>query len=305
MDSRPFLSIAVGAALICASVLVSALSYLQLKTREEPRPAAPVASAESAVPDLASVVTARRAIKRGERVSAEMLSDLRVEPPLPPSALRDAAEVVNAVALQDISQGQIVTEGSVLLDAAATPGLSLLVPDGLRAVALRVDDEVSVGKFIRPNDRVDIHLVLPSDRVARVQGLDIRQGDHTVSRVLLQNVLILSAGPTLATLDGQNAVPMTNVTVAVSPDDALLLAIAKDAGKFYLALRNPADEIAVDAGRRHLVDLLAPFAYPVAKGPSAPEREPSAAQAPRRDRTVTVVRGSEETVETMAPDDPS
>jgi pilus assembly protein CpaB len=302
VSTRPFLSVLIGIALIAISAFISVLSYLQLKGNPDRDAMPQIASAEPAAPRLVSVLTARQPIKRGERVTRELLSEIRMEPPPPAGALSANSPAIDAVALTDIAKGQIVLEGSLLFGEGARPGLAILVPEGLRAVALRVNDEVSVGNFVRPNDRVDIHLVLPNDRVARARGADIRRGDHTESRLLLQNVLILSTGETLASLDGQNAIRMTNITVAVSPEDALMLAIAKNAGEFYLALRNSADEAVVEPSWVHLEDLLDPFptleeaALPAAdSGPVAPRMEPPS-------RTVKIFRGVNPTVTVLDPD---
>jgi len=283
------------------------LFYLQHNPRPAAGPVAQAPRAESRVPGLLTVITARRPIKRGQRVTPDMLTQIRVEAPLPRGTFQDPAAILDAVALQDISRGQIVTQDSLLRDDGVRPGLSILIPDGLRAVALRVNDEVSVGEFVRPNDRVDIHLVLPSDRVARAQGQDVRLGDHTESSVLLQNVLILSTGETLASPDGQNAVPMKNITVAVTPKEAILLAIAKEVGKFYLALRKPTDEALVDATPAHVDDLLAPSTSPTPRrmpDPPSPAASKSPTRKPR-DSTVTVIRGSKSTVQKFPSDDAS
>lgn len=305
MNTRPFASILIGIALIGSSALISVLSYLQLKEDQDRGAMPQIARAEPAAPRLVSVLTARQPIKRGERVTREALSEIRMEPPLPPGALSANTAVIDAVALNDIAKGQIVLEGSLLFGEGARPGLSILVPEGLRAVALRVNDEVSVGNFVRPNDRVDIHLVLPNDRVARARGEDIRRGDHTESRLLLQNVLILSTGETLASLDGQNAIRMKNITVAVSPEDALLLAIAKDAGEFYLALRNSADEAVIEPKWAHMEDLLAPL--PAVEIPDIPN--PSAMPLPAGmeppSRSVTIYRGVSPSVTKLLSDDAS
>lgn len=302
VNARPVPSILVGIALIGASAVISVLSYLQLKENQDRDAMPQIASAEPAAPRLISVLTARQPIKRGERVTRESLSAIRMEPPPPPGALSAATAVTDAVALTDIAKGQIILESSLLVGEGARPGLAILVPEGLRAVALRVNDEVSVGNFVRPNDRVDIHLVLPNDRVARARGKDIHRGDHTESHLLLQNVLILSTGETLASLDGQNAIRMTNITVAVSPEDALLLAIAKEAGEFYLALRNSADDAAVEAGWAHLEDLLEPFPAVERQEPATSSATPATPKMEPPNRTVKIFRGVNPTVTVIDPD---
>lgn len=302
MSAKPALNIIVGFALISTSALVSALSYLRMNAPVDHSTIAAVPHEITPAPNLIPVVTARHPIKRGQRVNPDSLSQTRIEPPLPAGALSNAAGISNAVALRDIPKGQIITEDSLQRGDDARPGISVLVPPGLRAVALRVNDEIAVGNFIRPNDRVDINLVLPSARVARVLGKDIRRDDHTESSVLLQNVLILSTGDTLDTPAGENAVPMKNITVAVSPADALLLGIAIDAGKFYLTLRNPTDEGVVVTNRKHMRDLLGPAPAPRSTPRPSPTRKQTVYNPKPPGRTVTIFRGKDSSTVTFPPD---
>jgi pilus assembly protein CpaB len=305
VNARPLPNVITGFALIGASVLVGVFSYLEFNAPTDRGAISVMPIADPSPSNLVSVITARQPIKRSQRITAELLSEMHVVAPPPPGAIRDRTDIVDAVALYDISQGQVITEGALLTDENARPGLSVLVPDGLRAVALRVDDEVSVGDFVRPNDRVDIQLVLPSDRVARARGEDVRQGDNTESSVLLQNVLILSTGDTLASPEGQNAAPMKNITVAVRPEDALLLAIAKETGKYSLALRNPTDEQVVKAKRMRVDDLLAHAPQPGAVRPPIPKAKPMASRSKAQNWSITIVRGADSSVEKFVLDDGS
>lgn len=297
--------VSVGFVLVGAAGLVSVLSYLQLASIADSPAISVVVGGEPAAVELISVVIAGQPVKRGQRITPEFLSEIRVEPPLPPGAMRRAEAIFGAVAIVEIPQGQIITEGSLLLDEGNRSGLSILVPDGLRAVALRMNDEISVGNFIRPNDRVDILLVLASDRVARVLGKDIRIGDHAETSVLLQNVLILSIGDTLSSPDGQTAATMKNITVAVSPEDALLLGIAEYVGKFYLALRNPKDERVIIANRKRVEDLLSSV-RPVPGSKQPPPRRTQTVTKPKSSgHSITIFRGNSMSTQTFPEDDES
>jgi pilus assembly protein CpaB len=235
-------------------------------------------------PELRSVVTARREIHRGVRIAADMLSSLRIGDARPQAAFEKPAEVVGGVALDDIRPGQMLLRDDVLLDASARPGLSVLVPPGKRAVALRVNDEVAVGNFVRPDDKVDIELVIPADQLARVRGEDVREAGTSESRLLLQNIVVLSVGETLTIENDNRAVRMQNLTVAVTPQEGLLIALAKQLGSFYLALRHPTDEANVQGGLYRSNDVLGPMRERSAERPSA--------EAGKR---ILVIMGSRET----------
>lgn len=258
MFASSYVRVTAGTILIGASVLVGLLSYFRLAEMGSRNQEVAIAPAALPPQDLMSVTTARRAISRGEVLGLGAVATIRVEPPGPPGAVERVEDLTGAVALYDIPQGQIITETAVLREEGARPGLSILVPPGYRAVALRVNDEIAVGNFVRPNDRVDIQLVLPGGLLASARGESPGRVAQPESSILLQNVLVLSTGETLASIEGKTAIRMHNITVAVSSEDALLLALAKETGKFYLALRHPADEVGAAAQRFRVSDLLEP-----------------------------------------------
>lgn len=257
----------------------------------------PVAAPATEVPKPAadSVVIAAMDIRRGQRIAKHMLTSLRLAEAPPTGAFRSDADVVGGIALVDIKAGQLVHGTAVLRDESARPGLSVLVPPGKRAVALRVNDEVAVGNFVRPEDRVDIELVIPADQIAKLKGEDVRTAGSPESRILLQKILVLSVGEVLTVDQDNRAIRMQNLTVAVTPEEALLLALAKQVGSFYLALRHPFDERDVQASSTTTIDLL---------GIGAKPRKPAPAKSAPRQKTpsvrrVLIIQGTKERYETV------
>lgn len=246
-------------------------------------------------PAADSVVIAAKDIRRGQRIAKQMLTSLDIAEAPPPGAFRTDTEVVGGIALVDIRAGQLVQGAAVLRDDSARPGLSVLVPPGKRAVALRVNDEVAVGNFVRPEDRVDIELVIPADRIAKLRGEDVRKAGSPESRILLQKILVLSVGEALTTDQDNRAIRMQNLTVAVTPEEALLLALAKQVGNFYLALRHPFDQRDVRVSSATTTDLLGSAAKP--RKPAA-RRSASRPQAPSK-RRVLIIQGTKERYETV------
>jgi len=111
--------------------------------------------------------------------------------------------------------------------------------------------------------------------------------------VLLQHIRVLSVGEALTVEQDDKAIRMQNITVAVTPEQALLVALAKQVGLFYLALRNPGDDAAV-TDRTADVDALigAPPALPAAK--AAPSRPP-----PAPAHRIEMILGAETSVRTI------
>jgi len=234
------LRLALGAALILCALAVASISLLAGSHETGGRGEALISSPQAPARGD-TVVVARLPIARGQRITADSLTSMRVEGPLIGTPLRDAAAASGTIARSGISAGQIVMAADLIPAGGPAGSLALLVPPGLRAVALSVNDEVAVGSFISPSDRVDIQLVFSAAQVAQL-ALAPPADAALEARVLLQNIAVLSAGETLRVAGDGKAMRMHTITVAVTPRQAQLLAVAKETGAFYLALRNPRDK---------------------------------------------------------------
>jgi pilus assembly protein CpaB len=115
-------------------------------------------------------------------------------------------------------------------DAGA--GLPPIIPEGQRAVSVRVDDVIGVAGYVLPGTRVDVlTTVNPTDQMT----------DMT-TKVILSNVQVLAAGTRIDQDQENKPVQVTVVTLVVSPEQAERLALASTEGKIQLALRNPLDQ---------------------------------------------------------------
>ncbi|RPJ40800.1 MAG: Flp pilus assembly protein CpaB, partial [Candidatus Latescibacterota bacterium] len=109
-------------------------------------------------------------------------------------------------------------------------GLSLRIPDKLRASSVKVDEVSGVSGFILPGDRVDVLVTMTE------QGSD----REPVTQIVLQDVEVLAAGTKTET-EGNKAIDVQQITLLTTPQQAEKLALAQHHGKILLALRNPAD----------------------------------------------------------------
>ncbi|MDD3443883.1 MAG: Flp pilus assembly protein CpaB [Zavarzinia sp.] len=237
--------------------------------------------------DLVPVVVALRDIGRGEKIEQAQLTTLRVQGPAPAGSISDPRTALGAVALTALPAGQIVLQSTILAPGDTTkPGLSVLVPEGMRAVAIRVNDEVAVGNFLRADDLVDIQLVLANNALGPAE--EGGNPERRESRVVLQALRVLSVGEALTEENGDKAIRMQNITVAVTPEQALVLAVAKQSGNFYLALRNPTDNVEAQVKPVRLEDLVG-AARPRPTSESAGALPEPAVVAPRQ---VEVILGA-------------
>jgi len=120
-----------------------------------------------------------------------------------------------------------------LASKEAGSGLPIMIPEGERAVSVRVNEVIGVAGYVLPGTRVDV--------VAVASATD-KKAD-TTSKVVLTNVQVLAAGTKMEQNgDESKPIPVTVVTLLVAPDQAERLTLASTEGKIQLALRNPLDQ---------------------------------------------------------------
>src|SRR5437763_1875440 len=105
-----------------------------------------------------------------------------------------------------------------------------LIPPGMRAVSVRVNEVVSVAGFVVPGTRVDVLLTgSPAGTT------------EPVTATVLENVEVLAAGQQLQrNAEGQpQTVPV--ITLLTTPEDAQKITMASNDGHIQLTLRNPLD----------------------------------------------------------------
>ena len=105
--------------------------------------------------------------------------------------------------------------------------LAALLPDGMRATSVRINDVSGVAGFVTPNDSVDV-------LITRTAG----DGGQQVTDLLLQNKKVLAIGQDSKGQEGQPKVAPT-ATLEVDPLEAQKLALAQQVGSLSLVLRKP------------------------------------------------------------------
>lgn len=288
---------------LAAALLATGLNYLGVIGGAADRPAvtAPVESTAG------SVVVSTRTFSRGQALTREGLATMRFDGTVPPNTYGRVEMVVGRVALSDIHPNQVVVAEAVTAQAAAA-GLAVLIPAGMRAVAIRVSDEIAVANFVQPGDWADLHVVLPDKlldtRSAAAPAPDAR--DDTEVHILLQNVRVLTVGPAMSETvepakgerDGQRRREARDVTLAVTAEQASQIALMRTVASYALSLRNPTDHAPVDDRTVTVPDLRG------ADIPAKPQPLAAAAPAaPRIPRHIDVLRGTERANHVLGQDD--
>lgn len=196
------------------------------------------------------IVVAAIDLPMATRLTAEHLK--MVEWPvsaLPPGAIKDTKDVVDRVLTSHLIAGEPI-RAPLLAAKDAGNGLAALIPQHMRAMAVRVDDVVGVAGFIHPDDRVDVIVTLRPPKPADAES---------TSKVILQNVKVLAVGKEIEVADQnrRQASPAAVATLLVSPEQAEKLALASNEGRLILTLRSWTDGAAVDTSGMNPSALLA------------------------------------------------
>jgi pilus assembly protein CpaB len=155
-----------------------------------------------------------------------------------------------------------------LADKEAGGGLSITIPEGMRAVSVEVDQVIGVAGFVLPGTRVDVVATL-------MPGTDRRE---TTTRIILQNVRALAADQQYQQdIEGEPQY-VTVVTLLVTPEEAEALTLAATEGRIQLALRNTLDSGEIETRGRRITSLITP-ATPRS---AAPARRPAPQADPER-----------------------
>jgi len=189
------------------------------------------------------VMVAADDLQVGGRVEEHDVKIIRIPAAdLPPGAPRKRSDVIGHGVIVPIMKGEFILPNRLAQENAGS-GLPSLIPPGMRAVSVRVNEVVSVAGFVTPGTRVDVLLT----------GAPGGAGDEQTTTVL-QNVAVLASGHTLERNSTGEAQNTAVITLLVTPDDAQRLTLASSQGHIQLALRNPLDtkqdEVAVSNSRQ-------------------------------------------------------
>jgi pilus assembly protein CpaB len=233
-------------------------------------------------------------LEAGARIRPQDLRIASVPADLAPqNSFEKVDDVKDRVVTSTVMKDEPVAPNRLAAPGSA-PGLAPMIPAGYRAVSVRVNDVIGVAGFIQPGMRVD---VLASGHLPN--------SEDSVTRTVLQNVVVLSAGQVLQPEPKGQVINAQVVTLQVRPEEAEILTLTSGEGRIQLVLRNSSDTAVAPTPGAHLKALYsngtsgesghepAPVARhyekPVAPKPLVAAAPPAPPSAPR---TVEVIRGT-------------
>jgi pilus assembly protein CpaB len=149
---------------------------------------------------------------------------------LPPGYHSKFADIQDRVVIAPIKAGEPVTEHRLAATDIKTGGVSAVLKQGSRAIAVKGDKIIGISGFIKPGNRVDV-LVTVKDP----------SNDIEKTKIVLQNVLVLATGTQIEEDEQGKPLPVDVYTLEVKPEESEKLALIAAEGKIQLALRGLID----------------------------------------------------------------
>ena len=180
-----------------------------------------------------TVATSKLLVAKHDLLVGELIHDSDVEEvawgaPVPDDAVKGTADVIGRGVIATVFQNEPILERR-LASRGAGAGLAATIPMGMRAVALRVNEVVGLAGFGLPGMRVDV-----------LVAVNVPGAATMLSRTVLQNIEVLSAGQKIDKNTEGKPESAQVVNLLVTPAQAETLNLASES-RVQLVLRNPLD----------------------------------------------------------------
>lgn len=268
--------ILIGLALaVLVGLVASTFVYRQMRQASTPRPMA-----------TTKLVVAATALPLGTRLEPQFLREVPWSGGDPlPGMFTSVADVAERALITSVVENEPILE-TKLAPKEAGAGLAAVIPEGKRAMSVKVDEVVGVAGFVLPSTMVDV-LVTGS-----VGGRGA--SSDSITRVILENIRVLTAGQQVEEDKDGKPKKVNVVTLLVTPEEAGKLAMASTEGRIQLALRNTIDGKLVQPPVIHRANIFSGGA------PVAPRRVGPRAEPPPPAYVVEIIRGDKRENKTFA-----
>jgi len=252
-------------------MLASVMVYSALKRRE--------ADVQRAMAHNVQVVVAAYDLPLGSRIELGEVKMARWSADsVPEGSYTDPKQVIGSYVKNSLVANEPIVQAKLFTGDKTAGVMPLLIPFGMRAVSVPVDEVSDIAGFVLPHTRVDVLVAISNGEGAQKE----------FSKVVLQNVEVLAVAQEVEQKKDEPTVVKV-VTLLVSPQEAERLALASHAGSLRLAMRNYNDNKIVLTNGSDIAQMLRAYslAPEVPVMAAQPEHHATAA-APRRRQAIDV-----------------
>jgi pilus assembly protein CpaB len=243
--------------ILITGVILGILAIVMIKVYLDQQQQAAQEKAKAAIANMQSnqtaVLLASQDIPQGTVIEAQMLKTSIVPNKfVQPQAVTSLDRISGMVTVAPISQGEQISLSKLINAKQAGIGRDLagLTPSGKRAISIAVDNMAILAGLVKPGDYVDVLSIIQIP----YQSADGRANSQTAAVPLFQNILVLAVGQNTGVSvsmpagryaekapESSGSSGNTLVTLALSPQEANLVAFVQEQGKLRLVMRSPAD----------------------------------------------------------------
>lgn len=219
----------IGTAIAIAVFVALGSSYFVYKQMKQ-------ASSQVKTVPMGQIVVAARALPLGTRLQPEYLRTIPWPKGDPaPGMFTTVKQAVNRALITPVVENQPILNGN-LAPTGAGAGLPAVIPAGMRAISVAVNNVVAVAGFVVPGTYVDVIAT----------GAPRNGSGDAITRTILENIRVLAAGQQIQ--EDKNGKPKSVpvITLLVNPEQADRLTMAATEGRIQLALRNTIDTTQAD-----------------------------------------------------------
>jgi pilus assembly protein CpaB len=203
-----------------AAMLASVMVYSALKRRE--------AEVQNAMSHNVEVVVAAYDLPLGTKIDLGEVKLARWSADsLPEGAYTDPKQVIGSYVKNSLVANEPIVQAKLFTGDKTAGVMPLLIPFGMRAVSVPVDEVSDVAGFVLPHTRVDVLVATNGEG----------GGDKAFSKVILQNVEVLAVAQEVEQKKDEPEIVKV-VTLLVTPQESERLALASHSGTLRLAMRN-------------------------------------------------------------------
>jgi pilus assembly protein CpaB len=256
-----------------AAMLASVMVYSALKRRE--------AEVQNAMSHNVEVVVAAYDLPLGTKIDLGEVKLARWSADsLPEGAYTDSKQVIGSYVKNSLVANEPIVQSKLFTGDKTAGVMPLLIPFGMRAVSVPVDEVSDVAGFVLPHTRVDV--------LVATTGEGSGAGDKAFSKVILQNVEVLAVAQEVEQKKDEPEIVKV-VTLLVTPQESERLALASHSGTLRLAMRNYNDNKIVLTSGSDVAQMLRAYSLAPDVPVMAVQPEPRhVAAAPPRRKAVEV-----------------
>jgi pilus assembly protein CpaB len=181
--------------------------------------------------EAAPIVVSAGNLQWGTKLKPEMIKMAPyLKESLPVGYFSTVDDLKDRVVISPLKLNEPITEDKLAPTSVKTGGVSAVLQNGMRAIAVKGDKVIGLSGFINPGNRVDVIVTVQEPKTKKIK-----------SKIFLKNIAVLSTGTQIENIEKGEPMPVDVYTLEVTPKQAEKVALAASEGRLQFALRGVID----------------------------------------------------------------